>query len=322
MPAAPPPTAEASPPQADAWSPSTMNPSPAGMMQPTTAIPLPQLSLVAHIASPQRETAAWCPAVSPAADASPPPADFSFERTYQSPSPAATASPKDHPAFPAAGRLSPQFTFAAPTAAPSSPTAFASPPQADCLFATPDHTPRGPNPNGFPSRVRRFDPSLDPSSETPQHAVGPVFKSSGLPGSFTSPASLHVGAAISSPISFVCGGATQAAAAAADQLQALPPIPTLTTLPPAGTAAAVAAADSLFDAFGKADAVPAAVPAAVVAADKASEGVGGGGWFLELPACIADRPSGLHQQGIPPARTARQSLYPSLRKGSRQLAPD
>ncbi len=315
MPAAPPPTAEASPPQADAWSPAAMTPSPTGILQPTTAVSLPQLSPVAQIASPQGKPAIWYPAVSPAADASPPPAFFSFEGIYQSPSPACTASPKDHPAFPAAGRLSPQFTFAAPTAAPSSPTAFASPPQADCLFPTPDHHPGGPSPNGLPSRVRRFYPSLDPSSEPPHHAVGSISKSSRLPGSFTSPASLYVSAATSSPISFVCGGANQAPAAAAAQLQVLPPVPTVTTLPPAGTAAA---AYSLFDAFGKA---AAAVPAAVLAADKASEGAGGGGWSLELPACMADRPSGLHQQETSPAHTARQSLYSRARKGSRQLHP-
>ncbi len=317
MPAAPPPTAEASPPQAATWSPATIAPSLTGSVQPTTAVPLPQLS---PVTSPQRETAAWCPAVSPAADASPPPASFSFEGTYRSLSPAGIASPSGHTAFSAPERLSPQLAFAAPTAAPSSPTAFASPPQADCLFPTPCHTPRGPSPNGPPSRVKRFDPSLDPSSEPPHHAVGPVFKSSGLPGSFTSPVSLHVGAATSSPISFVCGGAIHAPPAAA-QLQALPPIPTVTTLPPAGTAAAAAAAaaaDSLFDAFGKA---AAAVPAAVVAADKASEGVGGGGWSLELPAGMADRHSGLHQQETSPARTARQRLCSSLRKGSRQLRP-
>ena len=36
---------------------------------------------------------------------------------------------------------------------------------------------------------------------------------------------------------------------------------------------------------------------------------------------MADRPSGLHQQETSPAHTSRQSLYPSLRKGSRQLHP-
>lgn len=209
MSAALPPTAEASPPQADAWSPASMTPSPTGITQPTTAVSLPQLS---PVTSPQRETAAWGPAASPAADASPPPASLSFEGIYQSPSPAAAASPKDHAAFSAAERLSPQFTFAAPTAAPSSPTAFASPPQADCLFPTPCHH-TGPSPNGLPSRVKRSDPSVDPC-EPPHVAVGPIFKSSGLLGSFTSPVPLHVGAAIANPISFVCGKATQAAAAA------------------------------------------------------------------------------------------------------------
>ncbi len=295
-----------------------MTPSLTGITQPTTAVPLPQLSPIAQTTSPQRKTASWCPAVSPPADASPPPACFSSEGTNQSPSPAGTASPTDYAAFSAAGRLSPQFAFAAPTAASSSPTAFASPPQADCLFPTPCHTPRGPSPNGLPSRVNRFDPNLDLSVEPPHHAVGPVFKSSWHPGSFSSPVSLHVGAATSSPISFVCGEAIHAPAAA--QLQTLPLNPSLTSLPPAGAAAAAAAAaaESLFDAFGKA---AAAVPAAVVAADKASEGVGDGEWSLELPTRMADRHSGLHQQETSPPRTARQRLCSRARKGSRQLRP-
>ncbi|KAL0041176.1 hypothetical protein WJX77_007704 [Trebouxia sp. C0004] len=305
MPAAPPPIAEASPPQADPWSPATMTPSPTGITQPTTAVPMPQLPTVAQITSSQRKTASRCPAASPAANASPLPAYFPSEGTNQSASPAVSA----------AGRLSPRFAFAVPKAAPSSPTAFASPPQADCLFPTPCHTPRGPSPNGLPSRVKRFDPSLDQSCGPPHHAVGPNLKSSWHPGSFASPVSLHFGAAASSPISFVCGGAIHAPAAG--QQQALPPDLSLTTLPPAGAAAAAAGADSLFDAFGKA---AAAVPAALVAADKASEGVGEGEWSLELPARMTDRHSGLHQQETSPACTVRQRLF-KARQGSRQLRP-
>ncbi|DBA80439.1 TPA: hypothetical protein ACH3X2_007374 [Trebouxia sp. C0005] len=159
--------------------------------------------------------------------------------------------------------------------------------------------------------AKRFDPSLDPRSEPPHHAVGPVFRSCGLPGSFNSPVPLRMSSATSSLKSFVCDEAIHALAASA-QLQALS---NHTTLPSAGIAAA-ASADSLSDAFAKA---AAAAPVAVIATDKASEGAKQGGWSHELPARIADTHSGLHHQEPSPAHTTRQRPFSSLRKDSRHL---